>query len=101
MQSIRRSRFPHTQLTRFKGNKYKKLCTKADTLVDSILSCPRMKLYLIQFLDVVETAVFLANFAQQLRGKNTDVPHIYFTLIDASGISPSLVLNQNTTAEER
>ena len=59
----------------------KKLFSKADSLVDKILSCPRIKLSNSQtlFLDGVETAIFLLDFAQQLRRKNADVPDIYFT----------------------
>ena len=46
-------------------------------------------------MDGVETVIFLMDFAQQLRRKNADIPDIYFTLLDAAGISPSLILNQN------
>ena len=48
-----------------------------------------------------ETGFFLSDFAQQLRRKNADVPDISFTLLDAAGISPTLILNQNAKAEER
>ena len=81
----------------------KKLFSKADSLVDKILSCPRIKLSNSQtlILDGVETGFFVSNFAQQLRRKDADVPDIYFTLLDASGISPTLILNQNAKAKER
>ena len=81
----------------------KKLFSKADSLVDKILSCPRIKLSNSQtlILDGVETEVFLLDFAQQLRRKNADVPDIYFTSLHAAGISPTLILNQNATAKER
>ena len=81
----------------------KKLFSKADTLVDEILSCPRIKLSKSQtlILDGVETGVFLSDFAQQLRRENADVPDIYFTLLDAAGLSPTLILNQNAKAKER
>ena len=77
--------------------------SKADTLVDKILSCPRIKLSNSQtlILDGVKTGFFLSDFVQQLRRKNADVPDIYFTLLDAAGISPTLILNQNATAKER
>ena len=52
-------------------------------------------------LDGVETEVFLSQVAQQLRRKNADVPDIYFTLLDAAGISPTLILSQNAKAKER
>ena len=49
----------------------------------------------------METGVLLSCFAQQLRRKNADIPGNYFTLIDAAGISPNLVPNQNAWAQER
>ena len=42
-------------------------------------------------LDVVETGIFLLDFAQQLRCKNEDVPDIYFTLFDAAGVSSTQI----------
>ena len=41
------------------------------------------------------------HFAQHLRCKNADVADIYFTLLDAAGSSPTLILNQNAKSEER
>ena len=81
----------------------KKLFSKADSLVDKVLSCPPIKLSNSQtsLLDGVETGIFLSDFAQQLRRKNADVPDIYFTLLDAAGITPTLMLNQNAKAKER
>ena len=72
-------------------------------MVDKILSCPRIKLSFSQILisDGVETGTFLSDFAPQLRRKNADVPDLYFTLIDAAGISPTLILNQNAKAKDR
>ena len=81
----------------------KKYFSKVDSLVDKILSRPRIRLSNSQtlILDGVETGIFLSDFAQQLRHKNADVPDIYFTLLDAAGISPTLILNQNAKAKER
>ena len=81
----------------------KKLLSKADPLVDKVLSCPRIKLSKSQtlVLDGVETGIFRSDFAQQLRRKNADVPDIYFTLLDAAGISPTMILNQNDKGKER
>ena len=81
----------------------KKLFSKADSLVDKNLSCPRFKLSISQTLnlDGVETGIFLSDFAQKLRPKNADVPVIYFTLLDAAGISSTLILNQNAKVKER
>ena len=81
----------------------KKLFGKADTLTDKILSCSRNKLLNSQttVLDGVDTALLISDFTIHLRRKNVDVPDIYFTLLDAAGISPSLVFNQNAKAEDR
>ena len=94
---------PTYQIDSLKKEINKKLFSKADSLVDKILSCPRIKLSRSQtlFLDGVETGFFLPDFAQQLRRKNADVPDIYFTLLDAAGISPTLILNRNAKAKER
>ena len=51
--------------------------------------------------DGVETGVLLSDFAQQLRRKTADVPDIYFTLLDVAGLSPTLILSQNSKAKER
>ena len=71
--------------------------------MDKILSSPRIKVSNSEtlILDGVEAEIFLSDFAQQLRRKNTDVPDIFFTLPDAAGISPTLILNQNAKAEKR
>ena len=76
----------------------KKLFGKADFLIDKILSCSRMKLSNSQtiILDGVDTGVLISDFTLHLRRKNADVPDIYFILLDAAGISPSVVFNQNT-----
>ena len=94
---------PTYQIDSFKKEINKRLFSKADTLVDKILSSPRIKLSISQtlFLDGVENGIFLSDFAQQLRRKNADVPDTYFTLLDAAGISPTLILNQNAKAKER
>ena len=97
------SQNPTFQIDSLKKEINKKLFSKADSLVDKILSCPRIKLSnsLTLFLDGVETGIFLSDFAQQLRRKNADVPDIYFTLLDAAGLSPTPILNQNAKAKER
>ena len=84
-------------------NLNKKLFGKADPLKDKIISCSRIKLSNSQtiILDGVDTGVLISDFTQQLRRKNADLPDIHFTLLDAAGISPSLVLNQNAKAKER
>ena len=84
-------------------NLNKKLFGKADTLIDKILSCPRIKLSNSQtiILDGVDTGVLISDFTLHLRRNNADVPDIYFTLLDAAGISPFLVFNRNAKAKER
>ena len=97
------SQNPTYQIDSLKKVINKKLFSKADSLVDKNLSCPRIKLSNSEtlILDGVETGTFLSDFAQQMRRKNADVPDIYFTLLDAAGISPTLILNQNAKAKGR
>ena len=81
----------------------KKLFGKADTLIDRLSSCSCIKLSNSQTktLDGVNTGVLISDFTLHLRRKNADVPDIYFTLLDAAGISPSPVFNQNAKAKDR
>ena len=94
---------PTYQIDSLEKEVNKKLFCKADSLVDKILSCPRIKLSNSQtiILDGVDTGVLISDFTLHLRRKNADVPDIYFTLLDAAGISPSLVFNQNAKAKDR
>ena len=84
-------------------NLNKKVFGKAYPLIDKILSCSRIKLSNSEtiVLDEVETGVLISDFTQHLHRKNADVPDIYFTLLDAAGLSPSLVFNQNVKAKDR
>ena len=81
-------------------NLNKKLFGKADTLIDKILSCSRIKISNSQtiVLDGVDTGVLISDFTLHLRRKNADVPDLYFT---SAGISPSLVFNKNAKAKDR
>ena len=81
----------------------KLLFSKADSLVDKTLSLPRIKLSNSQtkIFDGVETGFFLLYFAQQLGRTNADVAESYFILLDAAGISPTLILNQNAYFRKR
>ena len=94
---------PTYQSDSLKRDNNKKLFGKADTLIDMILSCSRIKLSNSQtiILDGVDTGVLISDFTLHLRRKNADVPVIYFTLLDAAGISPSLVFNHNAKAKDR
>ena len=84
-------------------NLNKKLFGKADTLIDKFVSCSRIKLSNSQTIILVgvDTGVLISDFTLHLRRKNADVPDIYFALLDAAGISPSLVFNQNAKAKDR
>ena len=94
---------PTYQIDSLKKEVNKKSFCKADSLVDKILSCPRIKLSNSQtiILDGVDTGVLISDFTLHLRRKNADVPDIYFILLDAAGKSPSLVFNQNAKAKDR
>ena len=94
---------PTYQVDSLKKEINKKLFSKAVSLVDKIVSCPRIKLSNTQtlFLDGVETGISLLDFVQQLRRKIAEVPDIYFTLLDAAGMYPTLILNQNAKTKER
>ena len=97
------SQNPTCQVDSLKKEINKKLFSKADSLVDKNLSYPRIKLSNSQTLILhdVEAGIFLLDFFQQLRRKNAEVRGIYFTLLDAVGKSPTLILKQNAKAEER
>ena len=94
---------PTYQIDSLKRDINKKLFGRTATLIDKILSCSRFKLSKSQTinLDGVDTGVLISDFTLHLRRKNADVPDIYFTLLDAAGISPSLVFNQNAKAKDR
>ena len=81
----------------------KNLFAKADSLVDKVLSSPRIKLLTSNFLflDGRDTGVSLTDFAQTLKLKNPEIPDIYFTLLDAADFTPSLVLKNHTKEKER
>ena len=82
---------PTYQIDSVKRDINKKQFGKADTLIDKILSCSRIKLSNSQTINLngVDTGVLIWDFTQHLRRKNADVPYIYFTLLDAAGTSLS------------
>ena len=92
---------PTYQIDSLKRDINKKVCT--DNLTDKILSCSRIKLSNSQTIifDGVDTGALISDFTLHFRRKNADVPDIYFTLLDAAGISPVLVFNQNAKAKDR
>ena len=81
----------------------KNLFAKADSLVDKVLSSPRIKLSTpnLLILDGTDSGVPLTEFPQTLKRKNAEVPDIYFTLLDVADITPRLVLNKNAKEKER
>ena len=94
---------PSYQIDSLRRDINKKLFGKVDTLMDKILSCSCIKFSNSQtkILDGVDTGVLISDFTLHLRQKNVDVPDFYFTLLDAAGISTSLVCNQNAKAGDR
>ena len=94
---------PTYQSDSLKRDINKKHFGKADSLIDKIFSCSGIKLLNSQtkILDGVDTGVLTLDFTLHLRRKNAEVPDIYFTLLDAAGVSPSLVSNQNAKAKDR
>ena len=80
---------PTYQIDSLKRDINKKLFGKADPLIDKILSCSRIKLSNSQTitLDGADTGVLISDFTLHL--------------LDAAGISPSLVFNQNAKAKDR
>ena len=75
----------------------RKLFAKADSLVDKILSCCRIKLLYFKNglkMDDVETKIILSD------RKNADIADVYFNLPDATGMSMSLVLIHSVKARE-
>ena len=99
------SQNPTYQVDSFKKEINKKIFFQSRLFFSrqSFFSCPRIKLSNSQtlFLGGVVKGFSLFHFAQQLRRRNADIPKNYFTLLDAAGIPPTLILNLNATAKER
>ena len=91
------------QIESLKGDINKQLFGKADTLIDKILSCSRIRLSNSQtiIVDSVDTGVSISDFTQHLHSKNADVLDIYSKFLDTAGISPCLVFNQIAQAKDR
>ena len=77
---------PTYQIESIKKDINKKLFGKANTLIDKILSCSRIKLSKSQtiVMDGVGTGVLISDFTLPLCRKNADVLEICFTLLDAA-----------------
>ena len=106
-QSVTKQELPKYEAELLNRDINKKLFGEADTLIDKIFSCSRIKLSNSQtiILDCVDTGVLTSDFTLHLRRKKMivwkDSPDIYFILLHAAGISPSLVFNQNAKATDR
>ena len=92
---------PTSRIVSLKRDINQKVCT--DNLIDKNLSCSRIKLSNSQtiILEGLDTGVLISDFTLHLRRKNADISDIYFTLLDAAGISYALVFNQNARAKHR
>ena len=92
---------PKCQIDSLNRGINKNLFVKADSLEDKKLSCPRIKLLSLQnlSLDAGETEVLFSDYAQQLRRGNANVLDIYFSLLDAAGTSPVLVLKKTNSRD--
>ena len=67
----------------------------------SFVPCIKLSKSQTFLLDGVEIGILLSGFAEQFRCKNADVPDLYFILLDAAGISLTLVRNRNAKTKER
>ena len=84
------------------------LFAEAESLVDKILSCPRIKLSNSQskISDGIETGVLLSHFAQQLNCGNANCElrercgHSFY-LRDVAGVFPSVFLKGKARVEHR
>ena len=94
LSKYKAEQFPTEQIDSLKRDINKNLFGKADILIDKILFCFRINLSNSRtiILDGVDTGVLFSDSTLRLR-KNVDVPDIYFTLLHAAAISPSLVFN--------
>ena len=88
---------PTYQIESVKKDINRNLVAKVDSLVDKVSSPPRIKFSNSNFfiLDGRDTGVFLTDFAHTLKCKNAEFQDIFFTLLDAADITPSLVSNKN------
>ena len=76
---------------------------KNESVVDQILKCPRIKLSLSDSILLVErdTNVAFTNFFYALKRKNIEFPDIYYTILDATGISRNKIVNKDAKSKDR
>ena len=72
-------------------------------IIDLILNSLRIKISQSDniILDNRDTKESIVDFVYALKQKNTDFPDIYFTILEATHISPKLVINKNAKAKDR
>ena len=71
--------------------------------IDLILNSPRIKLSQSDniILNNRDTKESIVDFVCTLKRKNTNFPDIYFTILEATQITPKLVINKNAKAKDR
>ena len=72
-------------------------------LIDLILNSPTIRLSQLEniILDKRDTKESIVDFVCALKRKNTDLPDIYFFILEATQIPPKLVINKNAKAKDR
>ena len=77
--------------------------SKNKHIIDLILNSPRIKLSQSDniILDNRDTKESIVDFVCTLKRKNTDFPDIYFTILEATQLSPKLGINKNAKAKDR
>ena len=76
---------------------------KNESVVDQILECPRIKLSLSDsiLLDGRDTKSAFTDFVYALKRKNFEFPDIYYTILDATGISLNKIVNKDAKNKDR
>ena len=75
---------------------------KNESVVDQKLKCPRIKLSLSEsfLLDERDTNVAFTDFTYALKRKNIEFPDIYCTILDATGINPTKIVNKAAKSKD-
>ena len=76
---------------------------KNESVVDQILKCTRIKLSLSDsiLLDGRDTNVEFTDLIHALKRKKNEFPDIYYTILDAIGISPNKIVNKDAKSKDR
>ena len=97
------SQNPTYQTDSLKKEINKKLFAKAalESTKLCLVFASSSQVHRLQYWMVSKLGFFLSDFAQQFFPQDGDVPDNYFISLDAPGISPTLIPNQNAKAEEK